>query len=96
MWVAVLEKLEFEGLGQWEIVYFFFCMMVIFYGESDGAKIFCAKCNVCKNFFAIFLQSVWHKNVFNKICSKYKKMILPSKKIKKPIVPHWENAIFSL
>ena len=71
--MAVLENLKFEGLGLWEIIIFFFCIMVIFYGEADGAKIFCAKCNVCKKNFATFLQSVWHKNVFSKICSKLKK-----------------------
>ena len=69
--------------------------MLLFYGESAGARIFCAKCNVCKKKFAHNLQSIWHENVFGKICSKLKSNIM--KKIKKKyfsIYPTPQNAIF--
>ena len=48
-------------------------LCLIFHGESDGAKIFCAKCNVCKKKFANFLHALWHKNAFSKSCSKLEK-----------------------
>ena len=67
-------------IGHKEMSWFFLKNILIFNRESDGVPKISANSNVCKKKFATFLQSVWHKNVFSKICSKLKKNDIAAKK----------------
>ena len=49
-------------------------LSLIFHGESDGAKIFCAKCNVCKKNVQIFCMPCGTKMHLAKVVPNWKKM----------------------